>query len=265
MALNATLLLYGFYGGLFLAAGLAVYGFSDLMRSRQVALESRMRRMSDGGQNALDPAPKSRLGRVGRRCSVAAASLLRAFRWAGSGRTKAIEARLPEALDIMVRALRAGHPISSAMAMARTDLTGPIAEEFGRAVDEMTFGLSLREALGNMVQRAQVPQMRFVAATIVLQSETGGNLAEILQSVADLMRARQRMQRKVRAHSAEARLSAKFLAVMPVAFVGLVLFANTDVYRSAAQDPIFWPVMLGAATLQVVGIVVIHRLARIRA
>lgn len=263
--MDNTLLLYGVYAGLILAAGLAVYGFSDLARSRRAAFEARLRRMTDGGQHVLDPSPPSRFGRAGRRCGETVANLWRALRLAGPGRAKAIEARLPEALDIMVRALRAGHPISSAMAMVRTDLTGPIAEAFGRAVDEMTFGLSLREALSNMVQRAQVPQIRFVAATIVLQSETGGSLAEILQSLADLMRARLRMQRKIRAYSAEARLSAKFLAVMPVAFVGLVFFANADVYRSAAQDPIFWPVMLGAGFLQVLGIVLIHRLARFKA
>ena len=263
--MDATLLLYGVYAGLVLAAGLAVCGVSELMRGRRAAFESRLRRMSDSALNSTEGREESGPGPAGRRFRQTTARLARQLRRAGPGRAKAIEARLPEALDIMVRALRAGHPISSAMAMVRTDLTGPIADEFGRAVDEMTFGLSLREALGNMVRRAQVPQIRFVAATIALQSETGGSLAEILQSLADLMRARQRMRRKIRVHSAEARMSAKFLAIMPLVFVGLVFFANADVYRSAAQDPIFWPVLLGAGALQVLGIVLIHRLARFKA
>ena len=173
-------------------------------------------------------------------------------------------AQLPDALEVMVRSLRAGHPVTSAMAMVRSDLPEPIAGEFGRALDEMTYGLELREALELMARRVDVPDLRFVVASINLQHETGGNLAELLQGLADLMRARVRVARKVRAHTAEARLSARFLAVMPLVFVGLVFTANPEVYAEAARDSLFWPIVLGAAALQVFGIAIMGRLARVR-
>ena len=171
---------------------------------------------------------------------------------------------MPDALDVMVRGLRAGHPVSSAMAMVRSDLPDPAASEFGRALDEMTYGLELREALGLMAARLDVPDLRFVVASINLQHETGGNLAELLQGLAELMRARVRVARKVRSTTAEARLSARFLAVMPVIFVGLVLMANPDIYGEAARDPLFWPIVLGAGALQILGIVIMGRMARVR-
>ena len=179
-------------------------------------------------------------------------------------RLRRFEARLPEALDSMVRALRAGHPVSSAMAMVRTDLAGPVATEFGRAVDEMTYGLELRQALGNMALRVEHPDLRFVVASISLQHETGGNLADVLQGLADLMRARLRMARKVRAHTAEARLSARFLAVMPLIFVALVVSANPQVYGEMAKDALFLPVLAAAGALQVFGILVMRRMARFK-
>ena len=196
--------------------------------------------------------------------ALLAVSVLAALRVLAARRRRRFAAQLPDALDAMVRSLRAGHPVSGAMAMVRRELSDPIAAEFGRAIDEMTYGLELRQALARMAARVDVAELRFVVASVSLQHETGGNLAELLQGLADLMRARSRVARKVRAYTAEARLSARFLAIMPVVFVGLVLAANPEVYGEAARDPLFWPVLLGAGALQVLGILVMGRMARVR-
>ncbi len=173
-------------------------------------------------------------------------------------------AQLPDALDVMVRSLRAGHPVAAAMTMVATDLPEPIAGEFSKAVNEMTYGLDLRQALGHLAERVDVQDLRFVVATVRLQHETGGNLAEVLQGLADLMRARARLARKVHAFTAEARLSARILAVMPLIFVALIYWANPGIYSGAARDPMFFPVLLAAGGLQVIGILVMGRMARIR-
>lgn len=172
--------------------------------------------------------------------------------------------QLPDALDVMVRSLRAGHPVTAAMSMVARDLPEPIAGEFSKAVNEMTYGLDLRQALGHLAERVDVPDLRFVVATVRLQFETGGNLAEVLQSLADLMRVRVRLAGKVQAFTAEARLSARILAVMPLIFVALIFWASPDIYGKAASDPLFFPVLLAAGGLQIFGILVMGRMARIR-
>ncbi len=172
--------------------------------------------------------------------------------------------QLPDALDVMVRGLRAGHPVAAAMSMVASDLPEPIAGEFSKAVNEMTYGLDLRQAFGHLAERVDVPDLRFVVATVRLQHETGGNLAEVLQGLADLMRVRARLTRKIHAFTAEARLSARILAVMPLIFIAMIFWASPDIYGKAASDPLFFPVLLAAGGLQIFGILVMGRMARIR-
>lgn len=297
-------LLYGLYGALFLAVLLLVHGASALQAERRRQAAARLRRMGgaaaaegDTGAERLRRGPQdaSRVPLAVLALAVLAAAGLAAavlmapsLPWTlmafgvASGlavvaisvaayrrllrerRRRRFASQLPDALDVMVRGLRAGHPVSSAMAMVRSDLSDPIAAEFGRALDEMTYGLELRQALGHMAARVDLPDLRFVVASLNLQHETGGNLAELLQGLSDLMRARVRVARKIRAHTAEARISARVLAVMPLGFVGLVLLANPSVYGEAARDPLFWPILLGAGALQGLGILIMGRMARVR-
>jgi tight adherence protein B len=186
------------------------------------------------------------------------------LRFRKASRLARFAAQLPDALDVMVRSLRAGHPVAVAMSMVASDLPDPIAGEFSKAVNEMTYGLDLRQALSHLADRVDVQDLRFAVATVGLQHETGGNLAEVLQGLADLMRVRARLTRKVRAFTAEARLSARILAVMPLIFVGLIFWANPEIYLGAARDPMFFPVLFAAGGLQVFGILVMGRMARIR-
>lgn len=180
-----------------------------------------------------------------------------------SRRLAQIAAQLPEALDIMVRSLRAGHPITAALAMVSRDLTGPLSVEFGTVVDEMTYGLDLRQALSNLGRRVDLHDLRYVVVSVTLQHETGGNLAEILEGLATVVRARSRLARKIRSLSAEARLSAKILVVLPFVFGALVFAANPSMYLEVAGDPLFMPVLAAVAVLEVAGLVVMQRLTRL--
>jgi tight adherence protein B len=185
--------------------------------------------------------------------------------WAGLRHQRArrmarCAAQLPEALDIMVRSLRAGHPVHAAMTMVSREMAEPLAGEFGLAVDEMTYGLDLREALVNLIERLAVPDLQYVAAAIKIQHETGGNLAEVLHGLGTVIRTRQRMLKKTRALSAEGRLSAHVLAAMPVIFAGLVYLSRPDFYRTAADDPLFFPIVGGAVGLELFGILVMRRM-----
>ncbi|MFQ5772987.1 MAG: type II secretion system F family protein [Kiloniellaceae bacterium] len=172
--------------------------------------------------------------------------------------------QLPEALDVMVRSLRAGHPVSAAMAMVARELPDPIGTEFAIVVDEMTYGLDLRDALANLARRVDLDDLRYVVVAINIQHDTGGNLAEILHGLAMLIRARFRLAKKIRALSAEARLSAKMLAAMPFVFGGLVFAANPGFYLEVADDPLFLPVLGLAFALEGLGVYIMRRLVRFR-
>lgn len=168
--------------------------------------------------------------------------------------------QLPEALDIMARSLRAGHPVSAAMGMVTQEMGAPLGVEFGIAVDEMTYGLDLREALANLAQRMAVPDLQYLAIAIRIQHETGGNLAEVLLGLNRVIRARLRMLKKIQALSAEGRLSAHILAAMPIVFAGLVFLSRPDFYLSAVDEPLFFPIIGAAAALELAGIFIMHRL-----
>lgn len=172
--------------------------------------------------------------------------------------------QLPDALDIMVRSLKAGHPISTAMTMVTNEMSDPIGSEFGIAVDEMTYGLELREALANLGNRIDVEDYQYVVVSINIQHETGGNLAEVLQNLSTVLRARFRMFKKIRAISAEGRLSAKILAIMPFAFGALTFTKKPDYYLNAIEDPLFWPLVIVALLLEFVGIWIMYKLVNFR-
>ena len=180
--------------------------------------------------------------------------------WLRARRMARLTAQLPEALDIMVRSLRVGHPVSAAMSMVSRELGEPIGSEVGLAVSEMTYGLDLRDALANLADRVAVPDLRYVTVAIKIQHETGGNLAEVLHGLSTVIRARLRMHKTIRALSAEGRLSARVLAIMPLVFAGLVYASRPDFYLSAVDDPLFFPIVGAAIGLELVGILAMRRL-----
>ncbi|MEE9250141.1 MAG: type II secretion system F family protein [Alphaproteobacteria bacterium] len=179
-------------------------------------------------------------------------------------RLKLFAEQLPDALDIMVRSLQAGHPVSAAMTLVTKEMPDPIGTEFGIAVDEMTYGLELREALANLGDRVDVEDYQYVVVSINIQHETGGNLAEVLHGLSTVIRARFRMFKKIKALSAEGRLSAKILAVLPIGFAALTFSNKPHYYLNAADDPLFWPLVAVALGLQLMGIFIMYKLVNFR-
>ena len=179
-------------------------------------------------------------------------------------RLRKFSEQLPDALDIMVRSLQAGHPISAAISLVCKEMEDPIGTEFGIAVDEMTYGLAIHEALENMGRRIEVQDFQYVVVSMNIQNETGGNLAEVLRNLSTVIRDRFRMFKKVRALSSEGRLSAVVLSFLPFAVGALIFVGNPGFYLSVIDDPLFLPIMGGALGLMLDGIFIMYRMVNFR-
>ena len=175
--------------------------------------------------------------------------------------------QLPDSLDIMVRSLQAGHPVATAMSLVTKEMRDPIGSEFGLAVDEMTYGLDMRDALENMGHRVNHEECRdfqYVLVSINIQHDTGGNLAETLAGLSHVIRQRFQMFKKIRVLSAEGRLSAKILAVLPALFVLMMVTGKPRFYNDVIDDPLFWPIVGIAVLLQLIGMFIMHKLVNFR-
>jgi tight adherence protein B len=172
--------------------------------------------------------------------------------------------QVPEALDMMVRSLRAGHPVPTGIGMVATEMPDPIGSEFRRVFDGMSLGLELKDALETMSERLDVNEIRYMVAAIRIQFSTGGNLAEILASLAAVMRERVQLLMKVKALSAESRLSANIMAVMPFILIGGILYLRPQLYEDVPVSPVLQIILGGAALLLVAGIILMRRVVAIR-
>ena len=178
-----------------------------------------------------------------------------------NARIKKIEEQLPMALDIVNRAVRAGHPVaSSAVQLASDELGDPVGSEFGLIVDETTYGVDFKEALANFARRSGSSDAHFFAVSVSVQSETGGNLAEILEGLASVMRGRHTLTMRVRALASEGRASALMLSVLPVLLIGAQLLIHPRVYADKFADPIFWPTVLITAGVYIGGWFMVSRI-----
>jgi len=173
-------------------------------------------------------------------------------------RLRHISAQLPDALDMLVRSLRAGHPVSTGIGMIAEEMPDPIGGEFQMVYDEMSYGLDLRQALEKMGDRLRHHVIDYLIVAMRVQHGTGGNLAEILSSLSDVLRERLRLQSKVRALSAESRLSGRILSILPVAIVVLLAYINPHFYDDAWTDPALASVLVGAGALLVLGILLLR-------
>lgn len=173
---------------------------------------------------------------------------------------KRIERQFPIALDIFVRALRSGHPVASAIDLITREMDDPIGSEFGVISDEVAYGADLVTALENMADRWDLEDMRMFVVSLSVQSQTGGNLAEILENISKVIRDRHQMFMKVRALSSEGRMTGWMLTVLPVLTFISVLVLAPSYYLDVADDPI---VIYGSITLIVmycIGVYVIRRM-----
>jgi tight adherence protein B len=179
-------------------------------------------------------------------------------------RLKEMTRQLPDAIDIVVRSLRAGHPVATSITMVAREMRDPIATEFGLLVDEMTYGLNLDDALSNMARRVGLSDLRFLVVAVMIQMQVGGNLAEVLNSLSRVIRERATMRAKIRALSAEGRFSAGLLSVLPFILIGLITLVRPTYYSAVSADPVFWPILGIGFGLMVVGIVVMYRMVNFR-
>ncbi|HEX5237997.1 MAG TPA: type II secretion system F family protein [Sphingomicrobium sp.] len=177
---------------------------------------------------------------------------------------KKIEEQFPVALDVFVRGLRAGHPIAAALDLLTVEMPDPIGSQFGLAVDEVTYGAELRDALQNMAERWELDDMRMFVVSLSVQSETGGNLAEILENLSKVIRDRHSMMMKVRALSSEGRMTGIMLTALPIfAFVMLFLF-SPSFFLDVADDPWFVPGFAILIILYLIGFFTIRKMVDLK-
>ncbi|MBL4627738.1 MAG: type II secretion system F family protein [Roseicyclus sp.] len=189
------------------------------------------------------------------------------FFWINSKAKKRIallEEQLPDAVELMVRALRVGHPFVSSINTVSREMSDPIASELGIIADEAAYGRDVAESIRAMADRLGIQDLRFLAVAVGIQQTSGGNLAEILQGLATVIRSRFKLFRKVRAITAEARGSATFLSVFPLlALVGINM-GQPDYYADVVDTEIFIPAVAVVAGLLVLNIIVMRTLVNIK-
>lgn len=174
------------------------------------------------------------------------------------------EEQLPEALDVVKRALRAGHPFAQCLKLVAEDMDPPVAGEFDYVFAEINYGSDLRAALLGLLERTpSVSAMAFVTAVLV-QKETGGNLAETLERISSVIRGRFKLQRQIRTLSAEGRLSAWVLSLVPLALFAVISLTSPAYLQTLLKDPRGPGMIVGAGVLAVLGMFWIRRIVRIR-
>ena len=170
------------------------------------------------------------------------------------------EKQLPEALDLIARALKAGHAFTSGMKLVAEEFKDPIGPEFDETLDEINFGLSVDDALKNLIKRVECVDLKFFVVSVILQRETGGNLSEILENLAHLIRERFKFRGKVRVLSAEGRLSAGILVAIPFLLFAGILVINPGYMAALIQDPIGQTTTMISIIMMVIGIFFIRRI-----
>jgi tight adherence protein B len=181
-----------------------------------------------------------------------------------SKRLKALEAQLPEAVDVMVRSLRAGHPLPVAIAMVAREMPDPVGSEFGMVADEMTYGLDIETAMSNMRTRAGQSDLSFLVVAISIQSKTGGNLAEILVNLSRMVRERARMRRKIHSLSSEGRFSAIGLSVIPSVLAAIIHFLAPTYFSEVEHDPLFMPAVYTGLVMWAIGVYTLRRMVNFK-
>ena len=174
------------------------------------------------------------------------------------------ERQIPEGLELIARALRAGHAFTSGMKLAADELGDPFGIEFQETIDEINFGVSVSDALRNLVKRIDCPDLKFFVIAANIQRETGGNLAEIIENIARIIRDRSKLYAKIRVLTAEGRISAIILSILPFAVMGALFFLNPDYMKILFSDPVGRKMATVAAIMMVTGIFIIQKLAKIK-
>jgi tight adherence protein B len=172
--------------------------------------------------------------------------------------------QLPDALDVIVRGVRAGHPFSAALGLVAREMPDPIGTEFGMTSDEIVFGLDVRTAIENLHRRTGQQDLLFFVIAINIQTQTGGSLAEILLRLSRMIRARSKLRLKIRALTAEGRLSAIFLSLMPFVLVGVITLISPGYYAEVRHHPVIVPALILGLMLLLIANVILYRMVNVK-
>ncbi|MCC5962200.1 MAG: type II secretion system F family protein [Rhodobacteraceae bacterium] len=189
------------------------------------------------------------------------------FFWVSSKAKKridAIEAQLPEAIDLMVRSLRVGHPFGAALAIAADEVADPLGSELGLIADEISYGRDASEALAEFGERVDLQDIRFLAVAVGIQQKSGGNLAEILDGLSKVVRARFKLFRRVRAITAEAKWSGMFLSGFPIAAMLMIQMIKPDYYDGVKETPLYLPLAIVVVIFLVINILYMRKMTNIK-
>jgi tight adherence protein B len=181
-----------------------------------------------------------------------------------SRRLKAFAVQLPEALELIARALRAGHSLASGFNLVKDEMAAPIGLEFGRVFEEQNLNIPLDEALKSLTERVPNLDLRFFCTAVVLQRQTGGDLAEILDKIGSLIRERFKIWGQVQALTGEGRLSGVVLLGLPPVLAAAVWYLNPNYLSPLFTDPMGHKMLGGAIVLQIVGALVIRKIVNIK-
>ena len=178
-------------------------------------------------------------------------------------RTNKFQAQLHEALDLIARALKAGHSFNSAMQLAAEEFGDPLGTEFQETIDELNFGVSLPDALKNLSVRVDCNEIKYFVIAVIIQKETGGNLAGLIESLADILRERFKFQGKIRILSAEGKMSAIILILLPFLIGGWLSFSNPKFLEPLVTETIGQIMLGGAGIMMIIGIFIMSRMVKI--
>lgn len=178
-------------------------------------------------------------------------------------RFRSFEADLPEALDLMVSALRVGHSLNSTLSLVSNECAEPLSGEFRICFEEQNYGLDFGVTLDNLITRMPLPDLKMVVTAMVIQRETGGNLAEILDNTAHVIRDRFALQRQVRTHTAQGRLTGWILTVLPIVIAILMFFISPHVIGTLWTDPIGRKLIYAGVVLIFIGGLVIRKIVNL--
>jgi tight adherence protein B len=180
-----------------------------------------------------------------------------------SSRLKTFEEQFPDALDLVSRAIRAGHGFQASLGMAADELPAPAGPEFKKVFDQQNFGLPLREALNGLIERVPLVDVKFFVTAVAIQRDTGGNLAEILDNLAHVVRERFKIQRQVRVHTAHGRITGFVLLALPAFLAVALTLLNREHMRPLFEEPMGRTMIVATIVMQLVGFLWIRRVIKI--
>ena len=174
------------------------------------------------------------------------------------------EEQLPDAVELIVRSLRVGHPFSSSVSIVAHEMPDPLGTEFGIIADEATYGMDITESLARMAERISVQDLRFLSVAVSIQSQSGGNLAEVLAGLSAVIRSRFKLFRRVKAITAEARWSGWFLSMFPIMAIIIIQLVEPNYYDEVQETSLFTPAVIVVGVFLVANVLFMRAMVNIK-